>query len=86
MTAFQSLEGYLNGSIFLVGFYLFIVESCCDVDTASATDNELTPNLGIAVSENVAVQFACWEIVGTIHACLFVGGNQALDRTMLQIF
>ncbi|CUP64613.1 Uncharacterised protein [Segatella copri] len=49
MTAFQSLEGYLNGSIFLVGFYLFIIESCCDVDTASATDNELAPNLGIEV-------------------------------------
>ena len=51
--------------------------------TVSNNTNMETPGFD---QENVAVQFACWEIVGTIHACLFVGGYQALDSTMLQIF
>ena len=85
MTALQALQGNLNGCVVLVCLYLLVVECCCDVDTASAADYELAPNLCVKVQEDIAVQLALRKTVGTKHACLFVSGDKCFYRTVLQI-
>ena len=84
MATLQALDYNLNGCVFLVGLYLLIVECSCDVDTTSRTDNELAPCLRVEVEQDVAIEFALGQVVGTEHAGLFVVSDESLNGSVYE--
>ena len=86
VSAAQALDGDAYCGIVLVGLHLLIVERGGDVDTASASDDEFSPVLGVEVQQDVALQLTLGQVIGTIHARLLVGGYQRVDGTVLQVF
>ena len=84
MSATQALHGQSHGGIAVVGFHLLIFEGSGDVDATGRANHKLTPCLRVEVHEDVALQLAFWQVVGTIHARLFVGRDECVDGSMLQ--
>ena len=86
VTATESFQRDLHGSIFRVGFHFLVIQCGCDVDTTGRTNHELAPCLGVEVEENVALQLAAGKCVSTEHACFLIGSDECLHRTVLHVF
>ena len=49
-------------------------------------DDELAPGFRVEVKQDIGVEDALFQVVGAIHARLFVGGDERLDGAVLQVF
>ena len=84
--AAQPLDSDAYGGIGSIGLSLLIVERGGDIDATSRTDDKLPPVLTVEVQQDVALQFAFGQVVGSEHASLFVGGDEGVDGAVLQVF
>ena len=82
VSALQSLDNNLDGSVVLVGLHFLIFECGCDVDTACRTDNKLAPCLRVEIEQNITVEFALGQVVGTEHTSLLVGSDESLNGSV----
>ena len=85
MSAAQVLDGHLHCDIVSIGLNFLIVQRSGNVDAAGRADDELAPVLGVEVQQDIALQFALGQVVGTIHARLLVGSDEGINGTVLQI-
>ena len=83
MAATQALQRHLDSGILVIVNGL-IFQCRSDVDATCRPDDELSPELGVEVDKNVAVQLALGQVVGTIHSRLLITRDERLHGTMLQ--
>ena len=84
VTTLQALDNDLYSSVLLVGSHFLIGESSSNIYTASRADNKLAPSLRVEIKEYIAIKLVGRKVVSTEHACLLIGCDKTLDRTMYQ--
>ena len=84
VAAAQTFQCHFASRLLIVGHFL-VAQCGGDVDAAGRTDDELTPELGVEVEQDLTIQLAFGQIVGTIHARLLVGSDESLNGTVFQV-
>ena len=84
MSALQSLYGHCHCDVLLVGLHFLVVQGCCDVHTSGAADDQLSFVLRVEVEKDFACEHARLQAVCSYHVGLLIGGDESLQRTVLQ--
>ena len=85
MSTLQALDDHLNGHIFFVALHRLVVECCSDIHTTGTADDQFVVFLGVEVEQDFAFKLAFRQSIGTKHAGFLIGGNQSLERSVLQV-